>query len=208
MVNYLEQLLSGEAWHRFNKLIIDNPYEGTVRFSCFEQEAMLSDTGEFVERDFGVLQFPFDLDEVFEVFNPATATGTGSYATGTEVRQLLYSYIMHQIIRRAGIHIQSDTLDASDNMFADGFTLEIGIVSETSDVRDAFLADASVGVAGDVDNTDTSDTVESSSLADPSADLDYTEVDDTFESDGATGIVIYADMVDDDDTLESDVTVV
>lgn len=209
MVNYLEQLVSGEAWHRFNKITIDNPYGGPVRFTCFEQEAILSDTGEYVEREFAVLSFEFNLADMFAVFDTTTATPTGSYSTGTDLRQLMYSYIMDAIIRRDGRHAQSDTIDASDTLVTDAFTMEIGITSNAQEIRDVFVCETVVDILADLAYAEDLDTLSTDAINEISALLALMEDDDTFSSpDGNTVIVIYTDPVEGDDTVEVDVTVV
>lgn len=142
MVNYLESAVDGITWHRFNRISIDNKYGMTPTITCFEQEAV--QFGEhFIEKEVGLLSFVYNPTEEIAMFDPDTALPTGEYAVGLDMRKILYSYIMHEILKRDAPVITLSSTFAPDGISTDG-DVSIAASLDSEDESEVFEADAVV----------------------------------------------------------------
>lgn len=99
MADYKQTNIAGQQWHRFGRVVIDNPRDAAPTVICVEQEVIALASGEIV-RDIGNLNFPFDPSAVFDILDPITNLPTGATGTGAQVYGLIYGYIMHQAALR------------------------------------------------------------------------------------------------------------
>lgn len=110
-MDYKETTVAGQRWHRFSKIVIDNPRPGTPSVLCVEQEVIaLGDTE--VSREVNNLYFPFNPEAVFPVLNPVTGQATGDSATGGMVYALVWSLVMAEAAKRDA-HLASLATDTT-----------------------------------------------------------------------------------------------
>lgn len=98
-MDYKQTEVMGSSWHRFSRINIDNPRPGSPVVTCTEDEVIALTEGEVI-RNLGHLRFHFNLDEVFELLNPATNEPIGGSGTGADAYVLVYSYVMHEAKKR------------------------------------------------------------------------------------------------------------
>lgn len=98
-MDYKQTNIAGQQWHRFSRIVIDNPRNAAPSVTCVEQEVIALASGEII-RDVGNLNFPFDPSAQFDILNPDTNLPTGATATGAQVYALVYGYVMHQAAKR------------------------------------------------------------------------------------------------------------
>lgn len=99
MADYKQTGIAGSKWHRFGRIVIDNPRTAAPSVLCVEQEVIALADNEIV-REVGNLSFPFDPNLQFEIIDPVSNTGTGQFASGGAVYALVYSYVMHMATER------------------------------------------------------------------------------------------------------------
>lgn len=92
-MDYKQTEVIGSAWHRFSRIVIENPRPGIPTVTCIEQEVIALTSGEVI-RDVGNLSFIFDPSGTFEILNPLDNTPTGQMASGSDVYALVYSLVM------------------------------------------------------------------------------------------------------------------
>lgn len=132
MANYKQEDVSGTSWHRFNKIVIDNKFGITPTISCFEQEVV--EVGDiFTENEFGLLFFTYNPTEVFALFDPDTALPTGDYAVGSDVRQMVYSLIMHALLIRDAPNINAAIVEEDDTLDSDATVDVVADLDETEE---------------------------------------------------------------------------
>lgn len=95
MPDYKESAVSGVLWHRFRRIVIDNPRLQAPSVTCLEEQVVSVD-GVEQRRDVGALAFRFDPAAVFPVLDPETGESTGDTATGAQVYALIYGYVMSE----------------------------------------------------------------------------------------------------------------
>ena len=100
-MDYKETNVTGSAWHRFSRIVIENTRHQPPSIICVEQEVIALDAGEIL-RDVGNLNFAFSPADSFAVLDPETNLPTGVVATGAQVYAVVYSYVMAQAIARDG----------------------------------------------------------------------------------------------------------
>lgn len=98
MADYKESTVAGTKWHRFSRVVIDNPRNAAPSVICVEQEVIALGSNEIM-RDIGNLNFQFDPAFSFNTLNPVTGAVTGT-ATGAQALALVYSYVMAQAALR------------------------------------------------------------------------------------------------------------
>lgn len=106
MAEYKQSAIAGTQWHRFARIEIDNPRNGTPSISCSEQ-SVLSVGGDEATREVGTLRFDFDAAADFPLLDPATNEEQGEswFATlpkGMRAYVLIYSYVLSQAALRDG----------------------------------------------------------------------------------------------------------
>ena len=80
-MDYKQTTIAGQKWHRFSRIVIDNPRAQAPSVVCVEQEVIALESGEVI-RDVGNLNFAFDPDTQFEIINPLTNEPTGQWRGG------------------------------------------------------------------------------------------------------------------------------
>lgn len=95
MADYQEANVSGKSWHRFGRIVIDNPRNGVPTILCVEQEVTSLGEKEIV-RDIGNLGFVFDPNAVIPILDPTTMQPTGQTISGTELYVSIFSAVMQQ----------------------------------------------------------------------------------------------------------------
>ena len=98
-MDYKQSDVSGHLWHRFSRVIIENPRPGTPTVHCIEDEVIATSYGESI-RQADTLAFNFNPDETFDLLNPLTNQPTGVTASGAEVYALVFSYVLHEAKKR------------------------------------------------------------------------------------------------------------
>ena len=106
MADYKQSTVSGTQWHRFGRVEINNPRNGTPSISCSEQ-AVLSVGGGEVVREVGTLRFDFDPSADFPLLNPDTnevqnESWLAALPKGMQAYVLIYSYVLSQAAIRDG----------------------------------------------------------------------------------------------------------
>ena len=106
MADYKQSSVTGTLWHRFGRIEIDNPRNGTPSISCTEQ-AVLSVGGDEVAREVGTLRFDFDAAADFPLLDPATnemqdESWLAALPRGMRAYVLIYSYVLSQAAIRDG----------------------------------------------------------------------------------------------------------
>lgn len=84
----------GEEWMRAKRVIFENPPEGDFKVRFAEERAVALADGTVMTQQLGTLEDsrPQDqLDEAFELIDPTTGVGTGSFMTFTQLHMALYS---------------------------------------------------------------------------------------------------------------------
>lgn len=107
-MDYKQTEVTGQAWHRFSRVVIDNPRDQAPSVVCVEQEVIALESGEIV-RDVGNLNFGFDPTAQFPLLNPLTNEPTGQYASGAAVYALVYSYVMAEAAKRDAAKLAAET---------------------------------------------------------------------------------------------------
>lgn len=113
MPDYKESVVSGVQWHRFRRIVIDNPRLQAPSVTCLEEQVVSVD-GVEQRQDVGVLAFRFDPAAVFPVLDPETGEPTGDTATGAQVYALIYGYVMSEAARRDAPQIGEDVVVVPD----------------------------------------------------------------------------------------------
>lgn len=98
-MDYKQTDIIGHKWHRFSRVVIENPRTSSPFVVCVEQEVLALEGSEIV-RDIGNLNFGFDPNATFELINPLTNEPTGQLADGKTVYALVYSYVMSEAAKR------------------------------------------------------------------------------------------------------------
>lgn len=92
--DYKETTVVGSRWHRFGRVVINNPRGGFPSVSCVEQEVLSIGEAEEIVRDVGNLDFAFNASEEIPVLDPLTMQPTGITATMGDVYTLVFSAVM------------------------------------------------------------------------------------------------------------------
>lgn len=98
-MDYKQSTISGTTYTRFGGIDIHNPLGQQPSVRCSEQSVILT-TGDPVVREVNILHFPFNATETFDILDPTTNTSTGATATGAQVYALVYSYVLHEALKR------------------------------------------------------------------------------------------------------------
>lgn len=108
MSNYNETSITGQAWTRCTRIVIENPLNGVPAATFIEERAINAD-GEVTTRPLGNIVQPFlaeetdgvsaNLDETFDLVNPATGEVVGQ-ATIADVYAMLWSAYRHVAAKR------------------------------------------------------------------------------------------------------------
>lgn len=98
-MDYKETEVAGTAWHRFSRIMVDNPYQQLPQIACVEQEVVTLPAG-FFARDVGTMIFPFDPNEEFDILDPTTNQLSGQTGTAAQVYALVYSLVLHEAMKR------------------------------------------------------------------------------------------------------------
>jgi hypothetical protein len=98
-MDYKETSIAGQQWHRFSRVVIDNPYQGFPSVVCVEQEVIALASGPLI-RDVANLNFPFDPAAVVDIIDPSTNLPTGGTVDGATIYAMVYSYVMAEAAKR------------------------------------------------------------------------------------------------------------
>lgn len=98
-MDYKQASIAGSQWHRFSRIVINNPRPGAPSITCVEQEVTALASDE-IARDVGNLNFAFDPAAVIAVLDPTTNVATGATTTGAQIYALVYSYVMSEAAKR------------------------------------------------------------------------------------------------------------
>lgn len=103
MSEYKEQTISGIAWQRGYKIVIDNKLGDTPTIIFYEEEAVQLPSGP-VTHHVGQLVEPFvDPAHEYPLLNPADGTPLGATATYQQLYVMLWSLYMHLADRRDSV---------------------------------------------------------------------------------------------------------
>ena len=100
MANYNETSITGESYQRTNRIIIENPYQGTPVIVFEEQKVFNLGDGEVLQKPMGQLRLNFNPAEVINIIDPTTNTDTGHTITLGEIYALVYSVYWQKAIER------------------------------------------------------------------------------------------------------------
>jgi len=91
MANYQQLVISGDSWVRSNRIVIENPLNGTPNIS-FAEEKVVVLGDDILHSQFGlVMENMTDPASSFPVINPMTGESTGTTATHGDIYALLHS---------------------------------------------------------------------------------------------------------------------
>ena len=111
MPNYKESILSGSAWVRANRVILDNPY-GQIASIRFEEEQIFATSdGDSISKPYGACQefmTPESASTEFDITHPVTGDVLGK-STYQEVYVLMSSLYVHLAKKRDEIATQRET---------------------------------------------------------------------------------------------------
>lgn len=99
-MEYKANTIAGQEYHRFSRIVIDNPKGMVPNVMCVEQSVLTLEGRPDVIRDVGNLGFAFDANESFPLVNPDTGAPTGQTMTGAEVYVAIWSLIMKKAEER------------------------------------------------------------------------------------------------------------
>lgn len=91
---YQRSDVAGEEWMRAKRVVFENPPEADFMVRFAEERAVALADGTIMTHGLGVLEDsrPQDqLDEPFELVDPATGEGSGSFMTYAQLHAALYS---------------------------------------------------------------------------------------------------------------------
>lgn len=94
ITKYQYSSVVGEEWLRAKRVVFENPPEGDFRVRFAEERAVALADGSIMTEQLSLLEDsrPQDqLDEAFELIDPTTGEGSGSYMTYAQLHGALYS---------------------------------------------------------------------------------------------------------------------
>lgn len=94
ITKYQRSDVVGEEWLRAKRVIFENPPEGALSVRFAEERAVALADGTIVSKQMGILEASRqenELDEAFELLDPTTGEGSGSYMTYAQLYGALYS---------------------------------------------------------------------------------------------------------------------
>ena len=107
MADYNESSITGTAYQRCYRMVIDNPLGGAPVVTCREERITNLADGTQSRLPIGpdIMEpvTPANLDEPFELRNPATGESVGIYTTYQELYIALYSAYWHLALKRDGV---------------------------------------------------------------------------------------------------------
>lgn len=99
MADYKESSITGTVYHRFSRIVVDNPRGAEAHIICVEQEVVVMPDREIV-RDIGNLGFMFDPGKLYPEMSPITGEPTGNTITGADIHRALFSAVMAEATER------------------------------------------------------------------------------------------------------------
>lgn len=109
-IKYQRSDVTGESWMRAGKVVFENPPQGNFVCRFSEEKAVVLAGGEIITQKLGVLEAskePEKLDESFELLNPETGEGSGSFMTYAQLHTALYSLYMQTSMEHHGVSEES-----------------------------------------------------------------------------------------------------
>lgn len=113
-VKYLRTDVTGESWMRASKVVFENPPAGDFVCRFAEEKAVVLADGEIMTQKLGVLEAsrsPEQMDEAFELLDPTTGEGSGSFMTYGQLHTALYSLYMKTSLNHHGVAPESEPTD-------------------------------------------------------------------------------------------------
>ena len=100
MPDYKETNFTGQKWHRFNRIVIENPLANTPSVMCVEQEVVVTPSGLAIT-DLGNMSFAFNPDLNFPLQHPTTGAAltipqVHAMSLSMQAHVLVHSYVMYQ----------------------------------------------------------------------------------------------------------------
>jgi hypothetical protein len=91
MANYNETTIAGESYQRTNRIIIENPYQGSPEIAFEEQKIFNLGDGEVLMKPLNQLRVFFNPTEDINIIDPTTNIETGHIVTMGEIYAMIYS---------------------------------------------------------------------------------------------------------------------
>lgn len=91
---YQRSDVAGEEWMRAGRIIFENPPSGDFKVRFSEERAVALADGTILTKPVAILEdgrSEAQLGEAFELLDPATGLGTGSFMTYGQLHAALYS---------------------------------------------------------------------------------------------------------------------
>ena len=100
MTDYKETTFTGHKWHRFNRIVIENPLSDSPSVACVEQEVVVTPDGLAIS-DVGNLSFAFNTKLNFPLEHPTTGAAltvpqVHAMDLSMQAYVLVHSYVMYQ----------------------------------------------------------------------------------------------------------------
>lgn len=101
MTEYKEQPISGKQWTRGCRVVIDNPRKSIPTVTVFEETVYIVGENQEITSPCGSFAMDFDPAEEFQLYDPATNEKIeGQTFYGGELYQMIYSYYLHNALKR------------------------------------------------------------------------------------------------------------
>lgn len=115
IIKYDRSDVAGEEWLRARRVIFENPAEGSLSVRFAEERAVALANGNIMTEQLGILEASRSedqLDEAFELLDPATGEGSGSFMTYEQLYGALYSLYLKTSQEKRGASTENES--ASD----------------------------------------------------------------------------------------------
>ena len=98
--NYKQKEVTATTYHRFSRVIVENPLNGFITLNCLEQSVAQDADGNTKTSDVGNLYFTFDPAMEYDLLDPTTGEPTGEKFHAAQIQQMMFSVIMAEAIKR------------------------------------------------------------------------------------------------------------
>lgn len=111
MPDYRENEAAGtvRTFHRFPRIIIDNPYQGFPTITVVEQEIVKVDGRVVSSLDVNTLTFPFDPERVYQMVDAEGVPVAGQSMTDALLYCAVYAAVLSRIYERDAAAQQPET---------------------------------------------------------------------------------------------------
>jgi hypothetical protein len=114
ITKYQRSDVAGEEWMRAARIIFENPPSGEFKVRFAEERAIALSDGTVMTKPVGVLEDGRNedqLEESFELVDPATGEGSGSFMTYAQLHAALYSLYLKASVDHHGAPPETEPTD-------------------------------------------------------------------------------------------------